>query len=61
MSNNTAPVDHSAQNTKENTYTTVTLLKTAIAPVIGEGIRVQGNILFDEGSQRSFITVETAS
>jgi len=35
---------------------TVTLLKTAIAPIVGERVRVQGNILFDEGSQRSFIT-----
>ena len=61
VSTNTAPVIHGAQNTKEATCTTVTLLKTAIAPVIGEGIRVQGNILFDEGSQRSFITVETAA
>ena len=56
-----APVIHSVQNTKESTCTTVTLLKTTIFPVIGEGIRVQGNILFDEGSQRSFITVETAA
>ena len=61
VSTNTAPVIHSAQNTKESTCTTVILLKTAIAPVIGEGIREQGNILFDEGSQRSFITVETAA
>ena len=51
---------HSAQNTKESTCTTITSLKTAIAPVFGEEIQ-QGIIFFDEGSQRSFITVETAA
>ena len=58
---NAAPVLHGVHNNKEIPSTTITLLKTAIAPVIGEGIRIQGNILFDEGSQRSFITVETAA
>ena len=58
---NTAPVLHGVHYNKEIPLTTVTLLKTAIAPVIGEGIRIQGNILFDEGSQRSFITLETAT
>ena len=58
---NTAPVLHGVHYNKEIPLTTVTLLKTAVAPVIGEGIRIQGNILFDEGSQRSFITLETAT
>jgi len=40
---------------------TVTLLKTAIAPVVGETVRVQDNIFFDEGSQRLFIAEETAA
>ena len=40
---------------------TVSLLKTAIAPVIGNGIQIHGNILFNEGSQHSFITEETAA
>ena len=51
---------HGAQNTKESTCKTITSLKIAIAPVFGEGIHVQGIIFFDEGSQRSFITVDTA-
>ena len=51
---NAAPVLHGVHNNKEIPLMTV-------APVIGEGIRIQGNILFDEGSQRSFITVETAA
>ena len=57
----TAPILRSAHNNKEASPPTVSLLKTAIAPVVGEGIRIQGNILFDEGSQRSFITEETAT
>ena len=37
------------------------LLKTAIAPVIYKQISIEGNILFDEGSQRSFISMELAN
>ena len=40
---------------------TISLLKTAIAPITINGLQIQGNILFDEGSQRSFITKEIAS
>ena len=47
----TAPVLHGVHSNKE-TLMTVTLLKTAIAPVVGEGV---GNILFDEGSQRHLL------
>ena len=37
---NAAPVLHGIHNNKEIPLMTVTLLKTAIAPVIGEGIRI---------------------
>ena len=37
-----------------------TLLKTAIAPVEHRGRRVRAHILFDEGSQRSFVTDDLA-
>ena len=33
------------------------LLKTAVAPIIANGFRTQANILFDEGAQRSFISL----
>ena len=39
----TAPVLH------DSSQVTISLLKTAIAPVVGEGIQIKGNILFDEG------------
>ena len=39
---------------------TISLLKTAIAAISAEGSRIQGNILFDDGSQRSFVTEEVA-
>ena len=32
------------------------LLKTAVAPISADGIYVEANILFDEGSQHSFLT-----
>ena len=35
-------------------------MKTAIAPISAEGLRIQGNILFDEGSQHSFTTEKAA-
>ena len=38
----------------------ISLLKTAIALISAEGLQLQGNILFDEGSQCSFITEDTA-
>ena len=34
----------------------VCLLKTAIAMVVGNGSQAEENVLFDEGSQRSFLT-----
>jgi len=36
------------------------LLKTAIAPIIFEGTTIDSNILFDEGSQRSFISQDVS-
>ena len=36
------------------------LLLTAVAPVIANGIKIQVNILFDEGAQHSVISVEMA-
>ena len=36
-------------------------LKTAVAPISAEGLRIRGNILFDNGSQRSFVTEEVAT
>ena len=56
-----APVSYGAHSNKcPPTTNTITLLKTAIAPISSEGLRIQGNILFDDGSQRSFITEEVA-
>ena len=37
------------------------LLKTAIATVVGSGLQAEANILFDEGSQRSFLTEKLVS
>jgi len=42
-------------------YTSVCLLKTAIAVVSSGSVAAEGNILFDEGAQRSFITQQLAS
>ena len=42
-------------------YTSVCLLKTAIAVVSSDTVRAEGNILFDEGSQRSFVTQQLAN
>ena len=39
----------------------VCLLKTAIAPVIGSDTRMNADILFDEGAQRSFICSQLAN
>ena len=41
-------------------YTSVCLLKTAIADISAGTITIEGHILFDEGAQRSFITQEFA-
>ena len=41
-------------------YTSVYLLKTAIADISAGTITIEGHILFDEGAQRSFITQEFA-
>ena len=56
------PVSCESQQTKQTatTTTTISLLKTAIAPISAEGLQISGNILFDEGSQRSFVTEEIA-
>jgi len=40
---------------------TACLLKTAVAPIIANGIKSQANILFNEGAQRSFLSAEMAS
>jgi len=37
------------------------LLKTAVAPVIANGFKIQANILFNEGAQHSFISAEMAN
>ena len=37
------------------------LLKTAIATVIGAGSQAEANVLFDQGSQRTFLTEQLAS
>ena len=55
-----APVLHGVHSNK-GTLMTVTLLKTAITSVVGKRVRIQGNILFDEGLQWSFITEETTT
>jgi len=39
---------------------TTCLLKTAIATVVGTDLQMEANILFDEGSQRSFLTEKLA-
>ena len=39
---------------------TTCLLKTAVAPVIANGFKIQANILFDEGVQRLFISAGMA-
>ena len=49
---------HSMQG--NDTQCRMTLLKTAIAPVEHHGRRVNAHILFDEGSQRSFIADDLA-
>ena len=40
---------------------TPTLLKTAVAPIGSQNNQISAHILFDEGSQRSFITSEVAA
>ena len=58
----TTPVLYGSCSPKYNSAPkTISLLKTAIAPISTNGLRIQGNILFDEGSQRSFITMDTAT
>ena len=42
------------------TRNTICLLKAAIATVVNANLQVEANILFDEGSQRSFITEKLA-
>ena len=56
-----APVSYGAYSNKcPPTTNTITLLKTPIAPHSSEGLRIQGNILFDDGSRCSLITEEVA-
>ena len=54
-----APVSYDS-NKSPLTTNTISLLKTAVAPISAEGLRIQGNVLFDDGSQSSFITEEVA-
>ena len=42
-------------------YTGVCLLKTAIAAVSSDTVTAEGNILFDDGAQRSFVTQQLAN
>ena len=57
-----AQVSHgSHSNTCSPTTSTISLLKTAVAPISAEGLPIRGNILFDDGSQHSFITEEVAT
>ena len=42
-------------------YTSVCLLKTAIAAVLSDTTTAEGNILFDEGAQPSFVTQQLAN
>ena len=57
-----APVSHgSHSNTCPPTTSTISLLKTVVAPISAEGLRIRGIILFDDGSQHSFITEEVAT
>jgi len=37
---------------------TTCLLKTAVAPIVAQGTKTSANILFDEGPQRSFISLD---
>ena len=39
----------------------ICLLKTAVAPVVNGHMRMNANILFDEGAQRSFMSVQLAT
>ena len=43
------------------TQASACLLKTAIATISSSDISLEGNILFDEGAQRSFISQEMAT
>ena len=43
------------------TRSTACLLKTAIATVVNDDLQAEANILFDEGSQRTFITEKLAN
>ena len=57
-----APVSYSSLSKKcPPTTNTISPPKTAIVLISAEGLRIQGNILFDDGSQRSFITEEVAT
>ena len=59
--NPTTATPVSSYFTPASNRSSVCLLKTAIAPVISGGTRINANILFDEGAQKSFICSELAS
>ena len=46
---------------RQLTKSTTCLLKTAIATVVGTSLQTEANVLFDEGSQRSFLTEKLAN
>ena len=47
--------------TPQLTKSATCLLKTAIATVVGRDLQTEANVLFDEGSQRTFLTEKVAS
>ncbi|XP_065883974.1 uncharacterized protein [Dysidea avara] len=46
---------------RQLTKSTTCLLKTAIVTVVGTSLQTEANVLFDEGSQRSFLTEKLAN
>ena len=51
------PTSHSKTPQEDTTC----LFKTAVSPIIADGIKMMANILFDEGAQCSFISVAMAT
>ena len=45
------------EHCKASDTISICLLKTAVAPITAGSIRTQANILFDDGAQRSFISL----
>ena len=56
-----APLLHNSHSNKCPPTVNNNLLKTVIAPINANGLRIQGNILFDDGSQCLFITEKVAT